>query len=184
MEIISLHKRCDKKTRKVSQPKKASSKSDEPKKVSGLIDDPSEEGQKPKRASRSSDGKKTLQRQEKKLKRARSLKKHQSQSHLNLLPQARKEKKMGCPRTIKGKKYLLYWMVKEENKSFFDPQKDSKNLTIEKKVEKVVFMAGPYEGYELSYVALCDTKYLKRVLKMSGLEKKTKDLIKQALRKT
>ena len=51
-------------------------------------------------------------------------------------------------------------------------------------VEKVVFIAGPYEGYELSYVALCDTKNLKRVLKMSGLEKKTKDLIKQALRKT
>ena len=57
-------------------------------------------------------------------------------------------------------------------------------MTIEKKVEKVVFIAGPYEGYELSYVALCDTKNLKRVLKMSGLEKKTKDLIKQALRKT
>ena len=45
-------------------------------------------------------------------------------------------------------------------------------------------MAGPYKCYELSYVALCDTKYLKRVLKMSGLEKKTKDLIKQALAKT
>ena len=57
-------------------------------------------------------------------------------------------------------------------------------MTIEKKVEKVVFIAAPYEGYELSYVALCDTKNLKRVLKMSGLEKKTKDLIKQALRKT
>ena len=74
--------------------------------------------------------------------------------------------------------------VKEGAQSFFDLQKESKNLTIEKKVEKVVFMAGPYEGYELSYVALCDTKYLKRVLKMSGLEKKTKDLIKQALTKT
>ena len=71
--------------------------------------------------------------------------------------------------------------MKEEVQSFFDLQKESKNLTIEKKVEKVVFMAGPYEGYELSYVALCDTKYLKRVLKMSGLEKKTKDLIKQVL---
>ena len=71
--------------------------------------------------------------------------------------------------------------VKEEVQSFFDLQKESKNLTIEKKVEKAVFMAGPYKGYELSYVALCDTKYLKRVLKMSGLEKKTKDLIKQVL---
>ena len=74
--------------------------------------------------------------------------------------------------------------LKEEVQSFVDLQKDSKNLTIEKKVEKVVFMAGPYEGYEFSYVALCDTKYLKRVLKMSGLEKKTKGLIKQALIKT
>ena len=57
-------------------------------------------------------------------------------------------------------------------------------MTIEKKVEKVVFIAGPYEGYELSYVALCDTKNLIRVLKMLGLEKKTKDLTKQALGKT
>ena len=57
-------------------------------------------------------------------------------------------------------------------------------MTIEKKVERVVFMGGPYEGYELSYVPLGDTKYLKKVLKMSGLDKKTKDLIKQALTKT
>ena len=51
MEIINLHKKCNKKARKVSQPKKASvsdelkktlSKSDEPKKVSGFIDDSSE----------------------------------------------------------------------------------------------------------------------------------------------
>ena len=54
----------------------------------------------------------------------------------------------------------------------------------EKKVEKVVFMSGPYEGYELSYVAPYDTKYLRKVLKISGLEKKTKDLIKQALART
>ena len=74
--------------------------------------------------------------------------------------------------------------VKEELQSFFDLQKDTKNFTIEKKVEKVVFMGGPYEDYELLYVALCDTKYLKRVLKMSRLEKKTKGLIKQALAKT
>ena len=74
--------------------------------------------------------------------------------------------------------------VKQEVQTFFDLQKESKNLAIEKKVEKTVLMAGPYKGYELSYVALCDTKYLKRVLKMSDLEKKTKDLIKQALAKT
>ena len=57
-------------------------------------------------------------------------------------------------------------------------------MTIERKVKEAVFMAGPYKVYELSYVALCDTKYLKWVLKMSGLEKKTKDLINQALAKT
>ena len=67
--------------------------------------------------------------------------------------------------------------MKEEVQSFFYLQKDSKNLAIEKKAETIVFMVGPYEGYEVSYAALCDTKYLKRMLKMSGLEKKTKDLI-------
>ena len=86
MEIINLHKKCNKKARKVSQPKKASesSKLDEPKKVSRPIDDPSEEGQKPKKAS--SDRKKTATKARKKL--PHSLKKHQS--HLNLLIQARK----------------------------------------------------------------------------------------------
>ena len=74
--------------------------------------------------------------------------------------------------------------VKEDDQSYFDLEKARKNLTIEKKVEKAVFMVGPYKGYELSYVALCETKYLKRVLKMSGLEKKTIDLIKEALTKT
>ena len=48
--------------------------------------------------------------------------------------------------------------MKEEAHSFVDLQKESKNLTIEKKVEKAVFMAVPYKGYDLSYVALYDTK--------------------------
>ena len=79
--------------------------------------------------------------------------------------------------------------VKEEVQGSFDLRKKSKNVTIEKKVEKkvekIVFMGGPYEGHELSYVALYDTKYLRGLLKMSGLDKKkTKDLIKQALTKT
>ena len=87
------------------------------------------------------------------------------------------------PKDNKGKKMPPLLGVKEEVQSFFDLQKESKNLAIEKKVEKVVFMAGLYEGYELSYVALFDTKYLKRKLKMSGLEKKTRDLIKQAMAK-
>ena len=58
----------------------------------------------------------------------------------------------------KGKKMPPLLGVKEEVQSFFNLQKDSKNLTIKIKVEKVVFMRGPYEGYKLSYVALCDTK--------------------------
>ena len=56
-------------------------------------------------------------------------------------------------------------------------------MTFKKKVEKVVFMGGPYEGHILSYVALYDSEYLKKVLKMSGLDKKQKNLIKQAMAK-
>ena len=63
--------------------------------------------------------------------------------------------------------------VKEEAQRFFDSRKDSKHLTIEKKVKKVGFMRGPYEGYELSRAALYDTEYLRGVLK-SGLDKKKK----------
>ena len=44
-------------------------------------------------------------------------------------------------------------------------------------------MGGPYEGHELSYVALYDTESLTGVLKISRLDKKTKKLIKQALTK-
>ena len=73
--------------------------------------------------------------------------------------------------------------LKEEAQGFFDSWKESKNLTLEKRVEKVVFMGGPYEGHKLLYGALCDTDYRRGVLKMSGLGKKTKDLIKQALAK-
>ena len=56
MEIVSLHKKCNKKDRKVLQPKALSkldepkkelSKGDEPKKVSEPIDEPSEEEKKP-----------------------------------------------------------------------------------------------------------------------------------------
>ena len=48
-------------------------------------------------------------------------------------------------------------------------------MAIKKEVEKVVFMRGPYRGQELSSVALCDTEYLKRALKRSGLDKKNKE---------
>ena len=56
--------------------------------------------------------------------------------------------------------------------------------TIKKKVERVHFIRGPHKGHELLYVALYDTEYLNRVLKTSGPDKKTKDLIKEALTKT
>ena len=64
MEITNFHKRCNKKARKTSEPKKALklSKSDKPKKVPGspeFIDDSSKEEQGPKKALRSGDKKKT-----------------------------------------------------------------------------------------------------------------------------
>ena len=62
--------------------------------------------------------------------------------------------------------------VKEEAQSVFDLWKHSKNLTIKKEVERVVFMRGPYKGQELSNNALCDTEYLRKALKRSGLDKK------------
>ena len=58
MEIINIHKKCNKKDRKALKPK-ALSKPDEPKKVSGPINDPSEEEQKPKKVGK--DVKKTPQ---------------------------------------------------------------------------------------------------------------------------
>ena len=126
------------------------------KKYQGLLMIQAREGQKPKKASRSSDGKKTTTKAGEKVKK--------TSLNLNLLTQVRKRRRRHL-KMMKRKKYFLCWGVKEEVQSFFDLQKDSKNLTIKKKVGKVVFMAGPYEGYVLSYVALCDTKYLKRVLK-------------------
>ena len=184
MEFISRHKRCNKKARKVSQPKKASKspKSDEPEKVSGSpgpIDDQSEERQKPKKASRSSDGKRTTSKAGKKVKKTSKPKKAPKSPEF-----IDSSKEQELPRDDKEKKIHPFLGLKEEVQGSFELRKESKNSTFKKKVEKVVFMRGPYEGHELSYVALYDTKYLKRVLKMSGLEKKkTKDLIKQALAK-
>ena len=57
--------------------------------------------------------------------------------------------------------------VKEEVQSFFDLRKDSENLTVKKKVKRVVLMRGRYKGYQSSFVASYHTEYLKRVLKMS-----------------
>ena len=174
MENISLNKRCNKKATQTLQPKKASSKSDEPKRASQsreFIDDPSQEGQKSKKA----DGKKVATRARKKVKKT---------SHPKKAPKSPEfidsSKEEELPKDDIGPPLLG---VKEKAQSFFDLPKDSKNLTIEKKVERVVFMRGPYKGYKLSSIALCDTEYLKKALKRSGLGKKTKELIKQALAK-
>ena len=183
MEIINLHKRCNKKARKVPQPKKAlkSSKSDEPKKVPGPIDDPSQNEQRSKKASRSSDGKKTTTKAGKKVKKTSQPKKApKSPEFIDPSEEVEEEP----TQDDKEKKIPPLLGLKEEAQGLFDLRKESKNLTFEKKVEKVAFMRGPYEGHELSYVALYDTEYLRGVLKMSGLEKKTKDLIKQAVAKT
>ena len=94
MEIVNLHKRCNK---EVPRPKKASSNSDKPKKVIKsleFLDDPSEG----KQNSRAADGKRPLQRWEKKLKIPHSLTNHHS--HVNLLTRAWKKKKKSQPRMI------------------------------------------------------------------------------------
>ena len=154
MEIINLHKRCNKKARKTSQPKKAP-KSDE-------------EEQKTKKASRSSDGKNAAIKAGKKIKKTPQPKK--APKSPEFIDSSKEEEEP--PKDDKEKKIPPLLRVKEEVQGLFDLRKESKNLTIQKKVKRVVFMGGPYEGYELSYVALYDTEYLRGVLKMSGLDKK------------
>ena len=91
MEIINLHKKCNKKARKVSQPKKASAspKSDEPKKTLS------------KSVSRKVSGLLMIQ-----ARKDRSLKKHQV---MEKRPLQRQEKKLrrGRLKMIKRQKYLL-----------------------------------------------------------------------------
>ena len=93
----------------------------------------------------------------------RSLKKHQGQTmekqekKVKKTPQPKKAPKLpefidsseeeeeGLPKDNKGKKIPpLLWV--REVQSFFDLPKDSKNLTITKKVERVVFMGGPMKS--------------------------------------
>ena len=57
-----------------------------------------------------------------------------------------KEEEEGLAKDNKGKKIPPLLGVKEEVQSFFDLWKDSKNLTIKKKVERVVFMGGPMKA--------------------------------------
>ena len=162
MEIINLRKRCKNKARKTSQLKKALklSKSDEPKKVPvspELIDDSCEEEQGPKKASRSGDGKKTATKAGKKVNKASQPKKAPK------LPEFidSSEEEEGLPQDHKEKKLPPLLGVKEEAQGLFHLRKESKNFKFEKKLEKVAFVRGSYEGYELSHLALYDTKYLK-----------------------
>ena len=117
MEIINLHKKCNKKAKKVLQPKKASGppksdeakkaspKSDGPKKVSGSVGGPGGEEKKPKKAS--SNGKKTTTKAGKKARR---------------LPEfidSSKEEEEGPPKDDKEKKMSpLLWV--KGGQSFFD----------------------------------------------------------------
>ena len=125
--------------------------------------------------------KRLVQRLEKKVKKALQPKKAPKSPEFI---DSSEEEEEGLPKDNKEKKIRPLLGVKEEVQSFFDPRKESKNLTFKKMVEKVAFMSGPYEGYELLHVAPYDTKYLKKVLKISGIEKKTKGLIKQVLART
>ena len=91
MEIISFHRRCNKKARKTPQPKNTTKS-----------DDSSKEGQKPQKASRSSDAKKTTTKAGKKVKKAsRPKKASKSPEFIDS-----SEEMKGCLRVIKS---LLCW---------------------------------------------------------------------------
>ena len=128
MKIINLHKKCNRKTRKVSQ-KKASG-SDEPKKVLEPIDDPGEDRSLKKHPAME---KISLQRQEKKVKKTSQPKK--SPKSPKFIDSSEKEEEC-LPQDDKGKKMPPLLGVKEEAQSFFDLQRKSKNLTFEKKIRK------------------------------------------------
>ena len=135
MEIINLHKKCNRKSRKTPWPKKA------PK--SPKSDDSTKEEQGPKKASRSSNGKKVTTKAGKKVKKTPQPRKAPK------LPEfidSSEEEEKGLPKDNKGEKIPPLLGVKEELQSFFDLQKDSENLTNKKKVERLVFMGGPIKA--------------------------------------
>ena len=74
---------------------------------------------------------------------------------------AKVEKRLQRPHSLRKKQSPQSFLIQTQ-------MKYNKNLTINKKVEKTVFMAEPYEGYDLSSVALYNTKYLKRMFKISA----------------
>ena len=111
IEIISLHKSCNK---KVSEPKKTPFKSDEPKKVSGspgLIDDPSGKEQEPKKVSRPCDGEKVATKAGKKIKKTPQPKKASKSPEFS---DSRKEVEEEQPKDDKEKKIPPLLGVKKE----------------------------------------------------------------------
>ena len=135
MEIINLHKRCNKKARKTPRPKKA------PK--SPKSDDSSEEEQKPKKASKSSEGKKVATKAGKKVKKIPQPRKAPKSTEFI---DSSEEEDEGPPKDDKGEKIPPLLGMNKEVRSFFYLRKDSKILTVKKKVERVVFMGGPMKA--------------------------------------
>ena len=54
-----------------------------------------------------------------------------------------------------------------------------KYLELGKNEEGLVFKKGIYKGKKISYVVKFDTNYLRKMLTLSDIEKKTKEAIKQ-----
>ena len=54
-----------------------------------------------------------------------------------------------------------------------------KSLEVGKNEEELVLRKGIYRDKKILYVAKFDTNYLKKILTLSGIDKKTKDTIKQ-----
>ena len=108
MEIINLHKRCNKKARKIPRPKKASK--------SLKSDDSNEEEQRPKKASRSSNGKKVTTKAGKKLKKTpQSRKAPKSPEFID----SSKEEEEGPPKDNKGKKNTSFTGGERRSPKFF-----------------------------------------------------------------
>ena len=110
-----------------------------------------------KNPSRSSDGKKAATKAGRKVKNTPPPKK--APKSPEFIDSSEEEE--GPSQDNKGEKIPPLLGMKEEVQGFLDLRKESKKLTIKKKVQRVVFERGPYERHELSYVTLHDTEYLR-----------------------
>ena len=136
METINLDKMCNKMARKTPRPKKV------PK--SPKSDDSNEVEQRPKKHQGQAMEKKVTTKAGKKVKKTPQPKKPpRSPEFIDS-----SEEEEGSPKDDKGKKTPPSLEMKEKVQSFFDFQKDSKNLTIKRKGGKGSLYGGPYKGYE------------------------------------